>query len=101
MSSGLRLCSGLLASSEALTVGLRQYMVWMEANNTQFKGDNGAAGDYIILVMLIRILRDLQCVSVESNHDDDGDGDDDDGDAVDDDKDGAPDDDHERLVMRQ
>ena len=47
MSSGLRLCSGLLASSEALTVGLRQYMVWMEANNTQFKGDNGAAGDYI------------------------------------------------------
>ena len=55
----------------------------------------------IILVMLIRILRDLQCVSVESNYDDDGDGDDDDGDAVDDDKDGVPDDDHERLVMRQ
>ena len=58
----------------------------------------------IILVMLIRILRDLQCVSVESNYDDDGDdgdGDDDDGDAVDDDRDGVPNDDHERLVMRQ
>ena len=51
--------------------------------------------------MLIRILRDLQCVSVESNYDDDGDGDDDDGDAVDDDRDGVPDDDRERLVMRQ
>ena len=55
----------------------------------------------ITLVVLIRILRDLQCVSVESNYDDDGDGDDDDGDAVDDNRDGVPDDDHERLVMRQ
>ena len=58
----------------------------------------------ITCVMQIRILRDLQCVSIESNYDDDdddGDGDDDDGDAVDDNRDGVPDDDHERLVMRQ
>ena len=53
----------------------------------------------ITLVMLIRILRDFQCVSVKSNYDDDGD--DGDGDAVDDDRDGVLDDDHERLVMRQ